>query len=357
MQQDLWALAHESSSEKRLELLRKLSEMYFEEVQPHTDAEDYLFGQIVDRIVDTIAKPEKVVVANTMAVKAQFPHEAAVRLARDEDVDIAGPVLAESAALTSDDLVSIAGAGSQSHMRAIASRRELDTEVTDVLVDRGNSAVVQTVSANPGARFSDQGLDGLVDRAGTDVNLRELLVERPDLSQTAVDKLLPLVSANLAVKLAERGYDVGDALPPEMIATVSERLATALRQRKNRMRDTSSLIEAVKTEQLSLDEAACLLTHGGRLFDLSVLLSAFAGIERDYLFALLSRGQLQAVMILFRGLGLEYGTLERTLEVRERKAGRPIAVGPQTRTEYELINPATARRTLRFSHVRRAAAS
>jgi len=150
---------------------------------------------------------------------------------------------------------------------------------------------------------------------------------------------------------------VGDALSLDVIPAASERRAQALGPAYHTMSLNYSLIEAVKTEQLSLDEAACLLTHGGRLFDLSVLLSAFAGIERDYLFALLSRGQLQAVMILFRGLGLEYGTLERTLEVRERKAGRPIAVGPKTRTEYESINPATARRTLRFSHVRRAAAS
>jgi hypothetical protein len=55
MHQDLKNLAQESSSEKRLELLRKLSEMYFEEVGSHSDAEEYLFGEIVDRIVDTVA--------------------------------------------------------------------------------------------------------------------------------------------------------------------------------------------------------------------------------------------------------------------------------------------------------------
>jgi hypothetical protein len=193
-------------------------------------------------------------------------------------------------------------------------------------------------------------------KAREDVDLRGLLVERPDLSQAAVSKLLPLVSANVAVKLAERGFDVADALPPEMLAAVSRRLTTALRERRNNIRDTASLVEAVRAGELTLDEAAYLLAQSGRLVDLSVLLSTLGNVDRDHAFGLIQRGQVQAVMILFRALGLTWRVLERVLDARGHKR---VENDPRKslRAEYETMDLAAAQRMLRFSHVRRAAAS
>jgi uncharacterized protein (DUF2336 family) len=253
------------------------------------------------------------------------------------------------------DLVQIAGSASQEHLDAIAGRPSLSESVTDVLIDRGDRGVVHKVSANPGAHFSASGMDSLADKARTDVDLRELLVERPDLSEAAVEKLLPLVSANLVEKLAERGYSVGEKLPTAMAEQVGHRLANALRERKSNIRDTATLVQMVRSEDLTLDEAACLLAQNGRLVDLSALLSTFSNVDRDYLFSLLSRGQLQAVMILFRSLGLSWTTLEKVLSMRARKRGEASPLRPEIRADYETIDASAARRTLRFSHVRRTA--
>lgn len=356
MHQDLRALAEETSPEKRIELLRRLSEMYFEEIESHSDAEHYLFGEIVDKIVDSIDKPHKVMLSQMMAPRPEFPRAAAVRLAGDSDIDVAGPVIAQSPVLTDDDLAKIAGDGSQDHLHALAGRPHLPEAVTDLLVDRGDEKVVHAVSANHGAQFSQDGMNSLLERARADVDLRALLVERPDLSCGAVSKLLPLISANLVVRLAERGHDVGDALPPDMLATVSRRLTEVLRERRHNIRDTATLVEAVRAGESSLDETALQLAQTGRLVDLSVLLSMAANVDRDYLFGLISRGQTQAVMILFRALGLGWATLEQVLALRatKRKDAKPL--GPDDRASYEAISPAVAQRTLRFSHVRRAAA-
>jgi uncharacterized protein (DUF2336 family) len=356
MHNDLRNLAWERSSEKRLELLRKLSEMYFEDVGSHSDAEQYLFGEIVGKILDAVAAPEKVAAANAIATQVDFPHAAVVRLASDPDIEVARPVIAQSPVLADDDLARIAGEASQDHLTAIAGRPHLSETVTDVLIDRGDRTVVRTVSANHGAQFSPAGMNGLAEKARDDVDLRELLVERPDLSQAAVAKLLPLVSADLVVKLAERGHEIGDALSPEMAEQVSHRLANALRERKTNIRDTATLVEMVRAGRLTLDEAACLLAQAGRLVDLSALLSTFGNVERDYLFSLLSRGQLQAVMILFRSFGLSWTTLERVIAMRAKKRGDANPLRPSIRADYEAINPSAARRTLRFSHVRRSTA-
>lgn len=354
MHQELKRLAQETSSEKRLELLRKVSDMYFEEVGSRSDAEEYLFGEIVDRILDAIAKPEKVTVSNTIAIRPKFPHAAAVKLAGDEDIAVARPVIASSPVLNENDLVQLATRGSQEHLHAIADRPGLSENVTDVLVDRGDQRVARTVSANHDARLSPSGMDGLLAKAREDIDLRAVLVERPDLSQATVAKLLPLVSAELAARLAERGYDVANALPPDMVTTVGRRLTNALRERRSNIRDTATLVEAVRAGELMLDEAAFMLAQGGRLIDLAALLSAFANVDRDYLFGLITRGQLQAVMILFRALGLGWPTLERVLTLRNQKHGGGAAPA-SLRAEFLAIDAGAARRTLRFSHVRRAA--
>lgn len=357
MYEELKKLAEERSSEKRLELLRKLSEMYFENVGSRSDMEEFLFAEIVDQILDSIAKPQKVAASTTIAGQADFPHAAVVKLAGDPDIDVARPVLRQSPVLTDEDLTTIAGRASQDHLHAIAERPQLSETVTDVLVERGDRKVVHTVSANHGARFSDSGMSELLAKAREDVDLRALLVERPDLSPAAVAKLLPLVSANLILRLAERGYDVGASLPPDMLATVSRRLLSALRERRSNIRDTATLVEAVRSGELSLDEAASLLAQTGRLVDLSALLATFANVDRDYLFSLLARGHLQAVMILFRALGLSWSTLQRLLAARGKKRSDAATLRPDVQADYESIDPELARRTLRFSRIRRAAAS
>ena len=63
------------------------------------------------------------------------------RLARDEDIMVAGPMLAQSPRLVTADLVEIASAMSAEHLYAISSRAAIDEPVTDILVRRGDFTV------------------------------------------------------------------------------------------------------------------------------------------------------------------------------------------------------------------------
>ena len=73
------------------------------------------------------------------------------RLASDDDITVAGPVLAKSPRLTDQNLIEIAERKGQSHMSKIAERTQLSLVVTDVLVDRGDREVVTKVAGNTGA--------------------------------------------------------------------------------------------------------------------------------------------------------------------------------------------------------------
>jgi len=349
---ELKRIAGERSSHKRLELLHKITDLFFEAGGTHTDAETYLFNDILDRITDQISGEARIHVSANLATLPGFPAGVVRKLANDLDIEVARPVIRSSPVLTDNDLVGIAMTREQDHLHAIATRERLSPVVTDVLIDRGNQKVVHRVSANHGAEFSSWGTDRLLDKARADVNLQQLLVERPDLSQQTVDKLLPLVSESLAMKLVERGFDVGETLSPELTRIARERLAEALRDRKADIRGVAALTELVSRGELSLDQAAVELAAEGRLLDIATLLTRTAGLELNDVFGIFTRGQLQMLMLLFRALDLRWSTLETVLTLRANKLHMPNLASPEVARDYAALDKSLAKRALRFLQAR-----
>jgi uncharacterized protein (DUF2336 family) len=355
MHQELTRIAAERSPEKRLELLHKVTDLYFDGIGTHQPTETYLFNDIMDRIVDQFSRDLKRDVAANLAILPDFPTNIVRKLAGDDDIEIARPVLRNAFSLTDDDLVELAKRGSQAHLTAIAGRACLPEKVTDVLVDRGERGVVHAVTANHGARFSDHGMDRLLGKCADDIDLRELLVERPDLSPRVVDKLLPMLSESLVTKLAERGYEVNGALPADMIRSLRQRFMSAMRNRKENILHVSALIDEIRKGRLKLDDAVRQVAETGRLLDAAAILSSFARLDRDHVFNLLFKGELQTVLVLCRSLELPWATLDALLAVRATKNRTRYFSDPTVRADYEAIDLAVAQRAIRFLRVRQVA--
>jgi hypothetical protein len=264
-------------------------------------------------------------------------------------------VLRGAPGLTDEDLLSIGGRGSQAHLNAIATRSALSEPVTDMLINRGDSGVVRTVSGNHDARFSAYGWSQLVDRASQDIDLQHLLVQRPDLAQDSIDKLLPLISKALAIKLAERGFDVRGRIAPDLIATARRRFAAALRDRRTNIKQVEILVALVRKQEITLDQAIVETTRSQRLIDVASLLSEFTPLERNYLFSIVARGQIQTQLVLFRSLKLEWPTVAAVLELRALKHRVQRDDSPDLQNDYLAIEPTLAQRIVRFLQIRRAA--
>ena len=104
-----------------------------------------------------------------------------VRLAGDV-IAIAAPLLARSPMLTDDELIVLAREKSQDHLAAIARRASLPASVTDVLIARGRTDVLEAVAANPAAQFSASGAEALVDKARDRETLWRRLARRRDVA-------------------------------------------------------------------------------------------------------------------------------------------------------------------------------
>jgi hypothetical protein len=208
------------------------------------------------------------------------------------------------------------------------------------------------VSANHGAQVSHWGFERLLEKARADVNLQELLVERPDLSQTIVEKLAPLISESLAIKLVERGFSVGETLSADLMQLARQQFSLALRDRKANIRGVAALIELVNCGELPLDQAVLELTAEGRLLDVATLLTKSASLDLNDIFGIFTRGEIQTVMMLFRALDLKWATLESVLALRAKKMGTPNPASSDVARDYEALDRSLAKRAIRFLQVR-----
>jgi uncharacterized protein (DUF2336 family) len=90
-------------------------------------------------------------------------------------------VLAESARLTTADLVEIAKTKGQGHLLAISGRRELGETVTDILLKRDNREIVNIVKSNSTLSLSPSGHALLVKGRGERRHSRKKAGRRLDI--------------------------------------------------------------------------------------------------------------------------------------------------------------------------------
>jgi Uncharacterised protein conserved in bacteria (DUF2336) len=164
---------------RRDALLRELTDIFLDAQRNPIERE--LFDDVVDQVLDFVDAPARQHFAARLATRADAPPRVVVRLAGDT-ITIAGPLLARSPVLTDDDLITLAREKSQDHLAAIARRASLPESVTDVLIARGRTDVLEAVAANPAARFSASGAETLVDRAQDHETLWRRLARRRDVA-------------------------------------------------------------------------------------------------------------------------------------------------------------------------------
>jgi uncharacterized protein (DUF2336 family) len=100
-------------------------------------------------LIDHIETSAKTLLSNRLAPIDTAPPLTIRALAFDDVIEVAGPVLSQSARLDDKTLIENARSKSQAHLMAISTRKVLSGAVTDVLVQRGNDEVVQSTVNNP----------------------------------------------------------------------------------------------------------------------------------------------------------------------------------------------------------------
>jgi uncharacterized protein (DUF2336 family) len=166
-----------------------------------SEEEIWTFGEIIGRLADEIEVAARVQLAKRLAQTDNAPIKIVRKLAFDDSIDVAGPVLRESGRLDAKTLVANARTKSQPHLLAISKRKTIEETVTDVLVRRGNQEVVNSVATNSGAAFSGSGFLHLIKRAEGDSILAEQLGLRKDIPRHLFQQLIAKASDDVRKRL------------------------------------------------------------------------------------------------------------------------------------------------------------
>src|ERR1700757_4638943 len=113
------------SPQKCSETVGRVTALFLASAERYNDEQIDLFGDVFERLINTIELRALAEIGARMALAElsaqlapipQAPASVVRRLARNEDITIAGPVLIESSRLSNKDLVEIAQTRSEKHL-------------------------------------------------------------------------------------------------------------------------------------------------------------------------------------------------------------------------------------------------
>jgi uncharacterized protein (DUF2336 family) len=187
---ELERATHSGSPERCAETLRRVTDLFLTGADRYSEDQVLLFENVLELLVKRIERRARGELSTRLALVDNAPIRIIRRLALDDEISVAEPVLRQSARLSDNDLIEIARTKSQGHLLAISARQRINDAVTDVLLDRGNRVVIHKLASNAGAHFSESGFTTLVLKAEADESLAEAVGLRLDVPSHLFEQLL-----------------------------------------------------------------------------------------------------------------------------------------------------------------------
>src|SRR6267143_4453942 len=197
--QELDDAVSRGSAESRLRALWHTTDLLI--AGTYTEDQIWTFGEVIGRLASEIEVAARTQLAKRLARIDNAPIKIINKLAFDDSIDVAGPILRYSERLDVRTLVDNVRTKSQSHLLAISKRNSIAIPVTDELVARGNKKVVSSVVANKGARFSNFGFLHMIKRSESDSILTEQLGVRKDIPRRLFQQLIAKASDDVKKRL------------------------------------------------------------------------------------------------------------------------------------------------------------
>jgi uncharacterized protein (DUF2336 family) len=269
-------------------------------------------------------------------------------LARDE-ISVAQALIANGAGFDDADLIATARAGVAWHWLAIAKRRNLTEPVTDVLLQTGDTAVIEAVLRNNTAKISTQGVDIVVARSRQATGLPALLVPRPELKPTqalvlfwwssfeARLQILRRVAVDRQVLIQELG-EVFKSAASEGWSDADTRKTLQVIERRQRNRAA-----AAQSPYKSLEGALAAAERGldrGLLHEIAHL----SGVKPTTAAQIFSDAGGEAIGVFCKAVGLKRPLMIALWRALGRPSGDPDSTdNPLGRTTYVFDTLATAK--------------
>ncbi|WP_417708184.1 DUF2336 domain-containing protein [Roseibium aggregatum] len=350
MLNDLLSLAQESTPEKRHQLVEHVTELFVRGANSYQTEEIALFNTVLESMLPSMEPEQKKAISEQLAPIDDTSHKVAYELAREE-IDIARPMLTSSNALKTEDILRLAKTMGQGHLLAISKRQHLEAKVTDVLLERGESPVKQSVAANAGAEFSDWGSRLLIKLAEQDEKIRDAMMERADITESDYDKLINQMPEAQQAKIRKLRQE-NETLIQDLFHKASKVVASSKLERKATRINAKVTLKEIRAGQRSLSKAITQLSLSNNLFDICFLLAEMAGLEQKYVTNVMVRYDSTGVAVLCRAMGVENADYTALCKARAMHNKQPQSTAENWANDYQSLSDRDARRLLSFMKIR-----
>jgi uncharacterized protein (DUF2336 family) len=346
---ELEEVVQNGSPQRRAETLKRITNLFVEGATRFNDAHVDLFGDVFGRLIEEIETKARSELSRRIAPIGNAPRGLVRRLANDDDIAVAGPVLMRSDRLGEPDLIEIAQRKSQAHLFAISGRSGIGEAVTDVLVRRGDREVVRSVANNRNARISDGAFTSLVKRADDDGVLAEKVGLRADIPPHLFRDLLVRATDVVQKRLLAAARPETQAEVRRVLAKISKEAAGSA------SRNYAAAQEVIRElhDAGQLDEASLIKFADGARFEETVAaLSALCAVPIDVVDRLMTGDRPDPVLILCKAVGFGWQTVRAVINTRA--GAKPVSnqALDAAYANFEKLSPSTAQRVVRFWQVR-----
>jgi uncharacterized protein (DUF2336 family) len=318
----------------------------------YSDDEIWTFGEVIGRLADEIEVAARAQLAKRLARFDKAPVNIIHKLAFDDSIDVAGPVLRESERLEDYALVANVCTKSQPHLLAISKRKSLEEAVTDVLVTRGNQEVVSSVANNNGARFSEFGFLHMIKRAEGDSILAEQLGLRKDIPRHLFQQLIAKASDDVKKRLERERPTMVDQIQSS-VSDVTGELQSKFGP-VSRRHFVAKRVVATQHQQGNLNENSISgYARSHKLDEVTIGMSLLCSLPGDVIERALLDKNREMLLILAKALDFSWATTMSLLFLGARDHRITAQELNDLEREFGRINVETSRSVLQFYQSRK----
>jgi len=352
---ELDAALQSGSSDKRLGMLRQVTDLFLTEADRLSEEQVAVFDLVLVQLIERIEARTLAEISERLAPVANAPIDLTLSLAGHPEIGIARPILKSSSRLTTADLVKLAKTQSHSHLLAISERAQIEPAVTDVLLNRGNQAVVHSVAGNSGAQFSENGFAALLKAAETDNNLAEKAGLRLDLPINVLRQLLLTATEAVRCRLLPQ-------IPPEFQEQVRRALSIAtdaVDRESSTPRDfhgARAFVGLLRDKGDLHENTLCEFARQRKYEETAVALSLLSSASLEIIKPLMISPMDDGLLIPCKVADCSWETVSAILAAK-LPPGAAAKVGHEKlKLEFGKLSKANAQRLLRFWQVRETSA-
>ena len=347
-------LARTTDSAQRRELLREVTDLFFETSGSRNARETALFDDVLQIVA---AEMQASVLAELSKIFADAA-DAPAGLMRDlanNSFEVAAPVLQRSRALDEQTLLQIVNYQSQQHIKAVAQRGDVSEKLSDAIVKFGDDHALDALIRNDDAKISRTSMEVAVDRARRNTLLHEGVVGRSDLPLDLLNEMYFVVENTLRDQIMQRNASVDPTTLDAALSKARERMHKSASDTSAEAKNAMAFIQSKKNSGELNARLLVSLYREAKQAHFLYGLAEITNLDPETVADLIERRDIDGLAMICRAAGIER-PLFVTLAVISCGGDEAMARAEEFGRMYNAVPVEAAQRAMRFFKVRKGAA-